>query len=31
MEKQQHMKGEKVFKKYKEEPLNTSVSVGKCR
>jgi hypothetical protein len=31
MEKQQHMKGEKEFKKYREEPLYTSVSVGKWR
>jgi len=29
MEKQQHMKGGKEFKKYREEPLHTSVSVGK--
>jgi len=31
VEKQQHMKGEKEFKKYSEEPLHTSVSVGKWR
>jgi hypothetical protein len=32
MEKQQHMKGEKEFKKYREEPLHTSVTSGdRCK